>query len=63
MQVLETAGLDELDKLLQVREAGYDRQRLEVAALLGGGAAVAAASLGWLWWRRGGADAERERRP
>jgi hypothetical protein len=61
VQVLETAGLDELDKLLQVREAGYDRQRLEVAALLGGGAMLAASSLGWLWWRRGaGPDVEQE---
>jgi hypothetical protein len=64
VQVLETAGLDELDKLLQVREAGYDRQRLEVAALLGGGATVAALSLGLLWWRRGaGPDVQQERHP
>lgn len=52
VQVLETAGLEELDKVLQTREAGYDRQRMEVAALLGGGAAVAALSLGWLGWSR-----------
>lgn len=48
VQVLETAGLDELDKLLQAREAGYDRQRTAMAALLGGGAVVAVLSLWWL---------------
>jgi hypothetical protein len=53
VQVLEKAGLDELDKLLQAREAGYERQRMEVAALLGGGAVLAALSLAWLWTRRG----------
>ena len=53
VQVLETAGLDELDKLLQAREAGYDRQRSEMATLLGGGAVVAVLSLSWLWRQRG----------
>ncbi|ACU72286.1 hypothetical protein Caci_3380 [Catenulispora acidiphila DSM 44928] len=53
VQVLETAGLDELDKLLQAREAGYDRQRTAMAALLGGGAVVAVLSLWWLWRQRG----------
>jgi len=53
VQVLEKAGLDELDKLLQAREAGYERQREEVAALLGGGAVLAALALAWLWSQRG----------
>jgi hypothetical protein len=52
VQVLETAGLEELDKLLQSREAAYDRSRMEVAALLGSGAAVALLSSWWLWRRR-----------
>ena len=64
VQVLETAGLDELDKLLQTREAGYERQRMEMAALLGGGAVVAALSLWWLWRQRGtGPDLEEESEP
>ena len=52
VRVLETAGLDELDKLLKAREAGYERQRIQVAALLGGGAVVAVLSLWWLWRTR-----------
>lgn len=64
VRVLETAGLAELDKLLQARQAGYDRRRREVAGLLGGGTTVAAVSLGLLWWRRGaGPDVEQERHP
>jgi hypothetical protein len=65
VQVLETAGLAELDKLLQARETGYDTRRLEVAALLGGGVAVALPSLWWLWRRRGagpGVEEETESR-
>ena len=52
VQVLETAGLAELDKLLQAREAGYEDRRVRVAALLGGGAVLAVPSVWWLRRRR-----------
>ena len=49
--VLETAGLTEVDRLLQARQAGYEQRRLDLAVLVA--AAVGLAAPAGLWLIRG----------
>lgn len=61
--VLETAGRAELDVLLEARESGYQRQRLDVLLLIVGGAVVALPSAWWVLRRRAGKGHAAEEQP